>query len=212
MGVLEQITQMKNQGMNDSEIAGSLKGQGITPRQISDALSQSQIKSAVTGESYEPEDLGGENYIPSPQDQYQPMTQKIPQNYSQGQNYQEYSPQPGYDSSQNYSSTDSMMDIAEQVFQEKTKKMQKQIDDFEQFKNLAMIQMQNVSERLKRIEEVFDKLQIAVIEKVGNYGKDLSSLKKEVSMVEDSFTKLAKNKIEHSSETSHKIIHEKKRK
>ena len=201
MGVLEQIRQMKNQGMADSEIAESLIEQGITPREINDALNQSQIKSAVAGEYPEPEDLSGEEYIPSPQ--YQQSTQEVPQNYyPQEQNY----PQQGYenygpDYSQSYSSTDSMMDVAEQVFEEKTKKIQKQLDSLEQFKNLATVQMQNISERLKRIEDVSDKLQIAVIEKVGGYGKELSSLKKEVAMVEDSFTKLAKQKIENPSHT-----------
>ena len=86
--------------------------------------------------------------------------------------------------------------------------MQKQLDNFEQFRNLAMIQIQNISDRLKRLESMSDQLQTAVIEKVGNYGKDLSSLKKEVAMVEDSFTKLAKNKIE----PSHEAHAEKKRK
>lgn len=201
MGILETIAQMKNQGMMDSEIAESLRQQGITPKNISDALNQSQIKSAVAGEYAEPEDLSREEYIPS--QQYQ--TQEVPENYSpQEQNYQEYYPQQGYEnygSAQPYSQTDSMMDVAEQVFEEKTKKIQKQLDDSEHFKNIALIQMQNISERLKRLESIFDQLQTAVIEKVGNYGKDISSLKKEVGMVEDSFTKLAKNKIEHSPET-----------
>ena len=208
MGILEQIAQMKNQGMGDSEIAESLRQQGVTPKDISNALNQSQIKSAVAGEYEEPEDLSGEEYIPTPQ--YQ--TQEIPESYSpQGQNYQEYYPQQGYESYgavQSSSPTDSMMDVAEQVFEEKTKKMQKQLDNFEQFRNLAMIQIQNISDRLKRLESMSDQLQTAVIEKVGNYGKDLSSLKKEVAMVEDSFTKLAKNKIE----PSHEAHAEKKRK
>ena len=89
-----------------------------------------------------------------------------------------------------------MMDIAEQVFNENTKKMQKQLDVFEQFKNLAEVHIQNISERLKRIEAMFDRLQIAVVEKVGSYGQELSSIKKEMSMVEDSFSKVAKQKIE----------------
>ena len=127
MGILEKIAQMKNQGMGDSEIAESLRQQGVTPKDISNALNQSQIKSAVAGEYGEPEDLSGEEYIPTPQ--YQ--TQEVPENYSpQGQNYQEYYPQQSYESygaAQPSSPTDSMMDVAEQVFEEKTKKMQKQL-------------------------------------------------------------------------------------
>ena len=44
MGVLEQITQMKNQGIPDQEIVSNLQEQGVSPREINDALSQSQIK------------------------------------------------------------------------------------------------------------------------------------------------------------------------
>ena len=87
------------------------------------------------------------------------------------------------------------MDVAEQVFQENTKKMQKQLETLEQFKNLSVIQLQNLSDRLKRMELMFDKLQIAIVERVGSYGKELSSLKKEVTMVEDSFSKVANEKI-----------------
>ena len=207
MGLLETIAQMKNQGMVDSEIAESLQQQGVTPRDISEALNQSQIKSAVSGEYGEPEELSGEEYIPS--QQYQAQTQEVPEGYyPQEQNYQAPQGYESYGSAQPYSSTDSMMDVAEQVFEEKTKKIQKQVDNFEQFKNLATIQMENISERLKRLESMSDQLQTAVIEKVGNFGKDISSLKKEVAMVEDSFTKLAKNKIE----SSHGTHTEKKRK
>ena len=50
MGILEQITQMKQQGIGDREIISSLQSQGISPKQISDALSQAEIKSAVMNE------------------------------------------------------------------------------------------------------------------------------------------------------------------
>lgn len=208
MGLLETIAQMKNQGMGDSDIAEYLRKQGITPRDISDALSQSEIKSAVEGE-YEARENPEEEYTPSPQYENQP--QEVQENYyPQEQTYQEYSPQgyENYGAAPAYSQTDSMMDVAGQVFEEKTKKMQKQVETFEQFKNLAMIQLQNISDRLKRMESTFDALQVAVVERVGSYGKDISSLKKEVTMVEDSFSKLAREK----TEAHHENLAEKKRK
>jgi len=207
MGTLEQIGKMRQQGMSDSEITESLRGQGVTPKEISDSLNQSNIKSAVSGEYSQPEDLGEEDYSLPPKpnsNQYQPATQEIGDNSQTyaPQQYQEYYPQQAYGSTAgygtetaSYSQTDSMMDIAEQVFQENTKKMQKQIENLEQFKNISVIQLQNISDRLKRMEFMFDKLQIAVVERVGSYGKELSSLKKEVSMVEDSFSKVANEKI-----------------
>ena len=59
MGVLEQITQMKNQGIPDQEIVSNLQEQGISPKEINDALSQAQIKNAVTSPDQQGETAGG---------------------------------------------------------------------------------------------------------------------------------------------------------
>jgi len=48
MGVLEQIMQMKNQGMGNEEIAASLREQNISPKAITNALNQAEIKNAVS--------------------------------------------------------------------------------------------------------------------------------------------------------------------
>jgi len=44
------------------------------------------------------------------------------------------------------------------------------------------------------MERQFDKMQIAILERVGQFGKNLDSVKKEIEMVEDSFEKLNKSK------------------
>ena len=48
MGVLEQVTTLKNQGFSEQEIVDNLQQQGISPKEITDAINQSQIKSAVS--------------------------------------------------------------------------------------------------------------------------------------------------------------------
>ena len=48
MSVLEQITQMKNQGVPDDDIVKQLQEQGISPKAINDALNQAEIKKAVS--------------------------------------------------------------------------------------------------------------------------------------------------------------------
>jgi len=55
MGVFDQVTSMQQDGINDSEIIRSLQEQGISPKEIQDALSQSQIKQAISEESQIPE-------------------------------------------------------------------------------------------------------------------------------------------------------------
>jgi DNA anti-recombination protein RmuC len=58
------------------------------------------------------------------------------------------------------------------------------------------------SERLKRIESTIDKLQLAILDKVGSYGKTLDSVKKEMSMMQDSFGKIV-NKVADKTEKHH---------
>jgi len=45
--VIEQISQMKQQGIPTSQIIQNLKQQGISPKEINEALSQSEIKTAI---------------------------------------------------------------------------------------------------------------------------------------------------------------------
>jgi len=48
MGILEQVTKMKEQGIPDNQIANKLQEQRVSPKEINDALNQSKIKNAVS--------------------------------------------------------------------------------------------------------------------------------------------------------------------
>jgi hypothetical protein len=270
MGVLDQVTQMRSQGLTEPEISMRLQEQGLSPREINDAFNQEKIKSAVSAEDssmqtqesfYQPttqeQPLGQEavqNYqgqVPglpgdppayqepqqgqyqeqSPQQNYQeqyPQEQYPPQQYPQEEYYPQdqgqepYAQDPyydqGYDSQGGYqnqgSSTDTIIEISEQVFAEKIKKIEKQVEQFAEFAALAQTKITNNNERVKRMESIIDKLQIAILEKIGSYGKDLNSIKKEMEMIEDSFAKVVpelKKKGEHKSHsTTHKKTSHKK--
>lgn len=95
---------------------------------------------------------------------------------------------------------DSIIEISEQVFAEKMKPLMKQITELSEIKTLLMTKMANIEERLRRMEKVFDQMQISIIEKVGNYGKGLDLLKKELEMVEDSFSKV----VDKATDKTHK--------
>jgi hypothetical protein len=70
------------------------------------------------------------------------------------------------------------------------KSVQGELNNFNEFKNLNQVRIENLNERLKRMEIVFDKLQLAILEKIGSYGQNLESIKKEMSMMQDSFSKV----------------------
>ncbi|MBR9701433.1 hypothetical protein GOV13_00760 [Candidatus Pacearchaeota archaeon] len=217
MGTLEQVTQLKAQGSSDEDIINKLQQQGVSPKEINDALGQSQIKSAVsdsaTPEGMEPSVMQQGSGAPqiqemSGQDLYtpQPMQAAPPQQgyaapqqeyYQEGGGYgAEYAPE-GID-------TGTMIEIAEQVFSEKIKKLHKQVGEINEFKTLAQTKLDNLSERVKKIETTMDKLQIAILDKVGSYGKNLEGIKKEMSMMQDSFGKMVKHSTRH---VAHPVKH-----
>jgi hypothetical protein len=243
MGILEDINNMKNQGMQENEITRKLQEKGASPKAIEDAFNQIRIKNAISAE-YPGED-GMEPSImkntlpasptpplPPPSPLYFPKTQEIehdsrefyspqpsppPQTppvneepqapmygeYNQRQylsQEEQYAPQGEQYTPQeeNYSEsqtgglydTENIIEIAEQVFSEKIKKEQKQIDSLNEFATLAETRIADDHERIKRIETIIDNLQISILEKIGSYGKNLESIKNEMGMMQESFEKM----------------------
>ncbi|VVB83479.1 Uncharacterised protein [uncultured archaeon] len=204
MGALEQVTKMRNQGVPDSDIIRSLTQQKISPREINDAMKQAQIKDAVSDfdnedleQSEMPEEAPApmeqeyetpeeQDYAPAPQEEYPPQ--------ESGYSAQEqiYPPQSSAyaEYSQGGTDTDTVIEIAEQIFSDKIRKPQNQIDAVSEAAAMLQSKLENVSERLKKIETIIDKLQIAILEKIGSYGQNLEGIKKEMSMMQDSFSKM----------------------
>jgi archaellum component FlaC len=50
MAVIERISQLKSQGMSDPQIVQTLGEEGVSPKDINESLSQSQIKTEVSGQ------------------------------------------------------------------------------------------------------------------------------------------------------------------
>lgn len=91
MAVIDTISQMKNQGVPTGKIIQSLKEQGYSPKEINEALSQSEIKTALTTASTKygnnlptpPNALDGssnqqqEDYFTMPQSGFEDMQQSM---------------------------------------------------------------------------------------------------------------------------------------
>ena len=190
MGMLEDVANMSSQGFTEEEIVMNLKEKGISPKEIKDTLNQLKIKNAVSNYETESEEnphqeqAGG--YPPQERGNYYQPGQTYPspqQEYAPQENYGNYSSQTGVDAN-------TIIEISEQVFSEKIKILQKEMDSFNEFKNLNQIRIENLNDRLKRMEMVFDKLQITILEKIGSYGQNLEVIKKEMNMMQDTFSKV----------------------
>lgn len=212
MSILDQVTQMQNQGKSETEIVNALKEQGVTPKEINDSLSQAQIKNAVSPQQSMQPSVMQQDSAPTPQNNYSSQTQEMSEGYYPQEQYpqsQEYYPQQSYD---NYAQTDTdtMIEIASQVFSEKIKKLQKQTTELNEFQTIYKTKIDNLSERLKKMEDIINKLQLAILDKVGSYGKNLDNIKKEMNMMQESFRKTAPRK--HHTTTKKKATSKKHKK
>ena len=131
-------------------------------------------------EMYAP-NQGQEMYAPNQGQEYYQQATDETQGY--------YEPQSSVYPSETYG-TDTMIEISEQVFSENVKKINKSISELNEFKVLYQTKIEDAIERIKRIESVIDKLQISILDKIGSYGENLESIKNEMSMMEDSFSKM----------------------
>ncbi len=119
MALLDTIKEMKSSGYQDQDIINRLQSQGISPREINEAMAQMKIREAVEGgrmenagnESREEEYMQGMQpsmtdqvpYPPQTQDQFTPQyprrysmeTEQIPEFPSQDQQTQQYQEEYG---------------------------------------------------------------------------------------------------------------------
>jgi uncharacterized protein YdcH (DUF465 family) len=215
MDILEKIMELQGQGLSDEEIYKRLRNEGISPKQIYDATNQAKIKTAITSgngfsdQEKEPTPVNTEvkestsevnSYSPN---EYVPPQIEVqqPENYmvnQQSQDYQNnyYPPTPQTYSNQDYYAPQGNIDtgvvseIAEQIFSEKISELKRETDDFASFKNRIQDKVSDIDERLKRIENNIDKIQQAIIEKVGEFGDNTAMIHRDLDNLHGTVSKL----------------------
>ena len=209
MPLTNQIKEMKEQGMNDEQIVQKLQEQGYSPLDINQSLEQARIKSAVSSANEYP--------IPTPNNEMQPSVMEIPQEQEQyplteieqmPQQTQEYTPQqPSYPQYQQYqeyqpyqATTETITEIAEQIAQEKISALKKNLGNIEELKLKTERKIENIDERLKKIENIIEKLQAAILSKIGSYGENIEDIKQEMKMMQESFSKALNPLIDRTRE------------
>jgi len=123
--------------------------------------------------------------MPQEASQYTPAVQDYSQTQDTSQNYQEYYPEY-----QQYPNIETINDIAEQIVEEKSNKLKKQVSDFAKFREEIVFTIEKINERLVKIENMFHELQISILGRVGEYGKDIKDIAKEMHATQDTFSKI----------------------
>lgn len=198
MVLIDTVKQMESQGMQDSEIIQKLQEQGFDPREINDSLNQSKIKAAVSG-GYETNgqdsvinNASGEmqqSVMSQDQAQQEPQQQYVypTETYAQPQEY--YQPQSSG------LGTETITEIADQIFSEKVSDIKKALNILTDFKTITDAKVSALDARLKRIETIIEKLQSSIIGKVGEFGQAVTEIKDEMSMMQESFSKVVNQAV-----------------
>ena len=225
MANLDKIIKMQGDGLTDLQIIEVLRNEGISPREITNLLSQARIKAVVKNEenmeveypehpkmqkSIMPREESEENFSQTQgtrediSQEYQEKTpDEIPSSYNSSTEPEQYDQNAGYQDypatgeNQEYSEyipqnadIETISDIAEQIIEEKTEKLKKQISSLSSFKEDIGMKVETINERLDKLEKNFSDLQIAIIGKIGDYGKDINDISKEMKMTQTSFAKV----------------------
>jgi hypothetical protein len=216
MAALERVMQMKSEGYTEPQIIDALKGEGVSPKEIYNALTQSTIKSELSQAPMAEQSTEG--YSPSgvmqdqvdntyQQEQTQDPNQKYPeyQGYGEQNNaysqepvpqeasgqYPQYQQYPEYQApQQQQTDIETINEIAEQIVEEKTVELKKQISSFKNYNEETKAEFERINKKLEKMENNFNELQVAILRKIGEYGENIKNISSEMHETQDSFSKI----------------------
>jgi len=216
MPVLDQVKQMQKQGLNEEQITQKLKEQGTSPLEINQALEQAKIKAAVS--EAPPQVPAGMQASGQQMPPAQPMTQEMAPEAEQmpqapqaepAEGTPEYIPPtpqaypPEYQEYQPYQAMEpgTMTEIAEQITEEKLSKIKSELGGLSQLKTTLNKKVEDIDQRLIKIENTIATLQQSILGKIGEYGQSMEDIKSEMGMMQESFSKALNPLIDKTRET-----------
>lgn len=199
-GALDAITDLQKKGLTDAEIISQLRSMNYSSQEITDAINQIKIKSAVNEkEGMQPsimESEAEEAEMPVPTPLKKKKTKPIQAAQPQYPAYQQYSgyASEGYEQPQQPASAgadiETIEEIAEEIVSEKFSEIRDKISGILDLRENMETKINNLNDRLKRIESTIDGMQTALLGKVQEYSQDIRSLGSEMRAVEGAFGKI----------------------
>jgi hypothetical protein len=155
---------------------------------------EQQIKSAVSSQSIPMTSEQADMEVSMVNQSQQSQDQGYYQNPYQGQDYSNYQDHNQQYPQQQYSSmsSDTVSEIAEEVVAEKFFNIKKELEKVIEFRTSVQAKIEYLDERLKRMEKIIDRLQLSVLQKVGDYMTNVEDIKKELDEVQKTFKAVQK--------------------
>ena len=203
----KKVVNMKNQGFSDTDIINSLKQQSYSTQQISDAITQANIKDQIGTPVPQP--------FPEPpvmnlgQDTYQnmqgyqasnlppigPSIEQMPEPPAPPQPKTEPKKQPPLiertPAPENLrGNVERMEEIAESIIQEKWEDLVRSVGDIHIWKEKVKTDILSVKQEIVRTQQRFENLQKAILGKVEKYDEDVRNIGSEMKALEKVFEKI----------------------
>jgi len=139
-----------------------------------------------------PQEQQMNSQMPSPEQSFPSQEQSIPTHYPEEQTggYQDYNPEYTEYQPQQAVDVETITDISEQIIEEKTAGIKKQVTSFKKFQDTLSLEIERINSRLMKMENNFNELQMAIIKRVGGYGESIDSIEKEMKATQNSFAKI----------------------
>jgi hypothetical protein len=166
---LSAIADLKGQGMTNNQIIQTLQRQGYTSTQIFDALSVSSSQPLSTQTLNTPPPMSmAMDPIPSPAGMMRPQFNQQPQTLA------------GLDTEE----------MVEAIIDEKWNDLLSDINKIVSWKEATEARITKMEQQMSDLKESFDKLQQAVVGKVGDYDQHILEVGAEVKAMEKVFSKV----------------------
>lgn len=205
-----QVITMRQQGLSNNQITQNLQTDGYELHEIFDAMTQADLKGGMDklplekGDNMQTLQPRGPPDMPQPRQfppQQHPQQSPPPQGYP---SQMPIGPPEGMPQAreENYSTREHIEEVAEAIIDEKWNELIKSVEKIIEWKERTDSRMTQMEQMMKDLKSDFDKLHGAVLEKVGEYDKNLTEVGTEIKAMEKVFQKIIPTMTENVNELS----------
>ncbi|MBR9676879.1 hypothetical protein GOV04_01965 [Candidatus Woesearchaeota archaeon] len=185
--VVDQVLQMRSQGLSDNQIIQNLQRSGVDQTSIYNAFNLADIKKGVTSTP-----LPGETMT----DQPPPLP-----SFEGPPKPQEFSPTPTM-GSESISMREHVSEVAEAIIEEKWNELVNSVGKIAEWKDRVEGRVQRLEDNFVILKADFDKLHQALLAKINDYDESVKEVGSNIKAMEKVFTKVLPTLTDNVSELS----------
>lgn len=174
------VLKLRQQGLTNNQIIQNLQRDGYALQQISDAMAQAEMKYTV-----EAMPVGGDTM------------QEAPNEY----NYPETPAAGAYAAGQGVTA-ENIQALVETIIEEKWDELVKNVSRIAEWKDKTDQRLAAIEQQMSGLKESFDTLHAALLEKIGEYDKNIVDVGTELKALEKVFSKILPGFMENVAELS----------